>query len=90
MTFDEWKKSVIFTQQVRSTQARSTDEWMREAWNAATMIEREACAKIVDGLPITKDGMPAIKTSNGSFYKDSPMFYETYALAAEIRARGNK
>jgi len=50
----------------------------------------EACAKIVDGVPTTMDGNPAIKTSNGSFYKGSPMFYETRALAVEIRARGDK
>lgn len=43
MTFDEWIKQAIFTQEIRSQ-----DEWMRIAFNAATHIEREACANVCD------------------------------------------
>lgn len=36
MTFDEWLKDSVFTQQIRSQ-----DEWMRIAFDAGQRIERE-------------------------------------------------
>ena len=39
MTFDEWIDS-------QPSFDLGTTEWMREAWNAATRIEREACADV--------------------------------------------
>jgi len=42
MTFDEWIKQAIFTQQVRTQ-----EEWMRIAFDAAKHLERERiCAAI--------------------------------------------
>lgn len=42
MTFDEWIKGAIFTQQVRTQ-----DEWMRLAFDAATHLERERICKAI-------------------------------------------
>lgn len=42
MTFDEW----VTNQPIHPILDHVTTEWMREAWNAATMIEREACADV--------------------------------------------
>jgi len=41
MTFDEWMAD-------KPKMDHGTTEWMREAFDAATTIEREACAKICE------------------------------------------
>ena len=82
MTFEEW-------QQKHGPNGGAYDiEMMRAGWDAATRIEREACAKAVEGMSTTLDGRSAIRNASGSFYKGSPMFYATCELAGKIRARG--
>ena len=65
-------------------------ENVRNIVRLISSIEREACAKVIDGSSIAMDGRDAIRNAGGSFYKDSPMFYATYALSEAIRARGDK
>lgn len=73
MTFDEWIADAIFTQQFRTK-----EEWMRIAFDAATSIEREACAKAAEGFTDDRKWVP------GSLY--DTLRRET---AAAIRRRSN-
>lgn len=80
MTFDEWIKQAIFTQQFRTQ-----EEWMRVAFEAATKIEREECAKVADEKA----------RRNFTWASENSDLYHAQAdwadvIAKAIRARGDK
>jgi hypothetical protein len=70
MTFQGWFDSFIWTHQ-------STADVMRACWQAATLAEREACAKVCDAMV------------TGAGYREAACADQAAEICAEaIRARG--
>ena len=92
MTFDEW----VTNQPIHPILDHVTTEWMREAWNAATMIEREACAnecstKICGSMGFAGPSRCVLPRGHSGRHNYGIPAAKTGAqCAADIRAMGNK
>ena len=76
MTYDEWREGYFSGPLMNEAMARA-------AWNAATSIEREACAKLCDNEKPANPWKPVSAHLEGQFEMAGH-------LAELIRARGNQ